>query len=1031
MGRWQICLLLGIVFLFLCSSAYALKNPAAVYCNELGYTYEVASGENGEHGFCAVSDDVKFEAWDFIQGKVGGDYSYCSKLGYATEYELVENETYSMGQAVCVEKMGFGSNEVSEAAEFRVPMLDLMEQNNLSVLVEDMGKASHQESAAMIPAELFGLKEMAKTGIPAGFDWRNKSGHSYIGPIKDQGSCGSCYAFSSAASAEGVYNWANGLYDGSASNFSESFIIWCLARIPAYSAHFYGCDGADYDYMELQALVTNGTTNNSNFPYTESDPGSCTHWGDSVVKFNTWGRIPCSDVDSIKAAIMTYGVIDAAVYVDSNFQAYTGGIYNDSLTSCSSSPCYYTSTNHAIALVGWGYNDTYGDYWILRNSWGSDWGESGYMRIAANAARVACEATYLSYAPLWNSSGNITSTVAVVNQNQALSSNILISSGGTLDMTNSTLNLNGNTIYIQPGGTLLLQNSTLIANNIVSNGSVLIDPSTVWLNGNWTISAGQTNITDGSTVRVNVSTNGTYGIRVQSGGALVVNDSNITNGDTGGARYFFIAESGSNFSMADSHVSYAGWADSIGSRGLEINTTAAEFRNNTLRNGYTGAAFYSNGSTIVNNTVSSNAYGLYVESSLNNYTNNTVLNNTIGFQILGGSSSNVLSWNNLSGNAIGINLSSSPNNSIYNNYFNNTQNALDDNTNFWNASKASGTSIMGGSYIGGNYWSDYAGLDYTGDGLGDTSTPYTASGSIQNGGDYLPLAETSNYPQDLQALLAPDNESVNLSWTPAYNAEGYYIYYNTNASLVLTESNLNSSNVWVNLSGQLNSSYSDSNASHNSSRYYRVASYNGSNLNFSTNTLGKFNISVVAANLSDVKMNLISLPSTLSNYSISNVIRATPSENTVVAFYNASSSPPAYQTAFYFNNSWRGDFTELQPQVGFAVTNTQGFNFTVVGTVPTGQQNVTIYATSSTPGLAEVNTIGWYSAVSECGLNATLNETEMSSGDTVSWYNTTSKDFETITHDGTGWNGDFACLEPGVGYFFTANQSYNLTYNST
>jgi hypothetical protein len=93
---------------------------------------------------------------------------------------------------------------------------------------------------------------------------------------------------------------------------------------------------------------------------------------------------------------MTYGVVAAAVDVGGAFEAYSGGIYQDSNTTCSSNPCYYTPTNHIIALVGW--NDNGGDgYWILRNSWGSSWGESGYMRIKYTSARVGCEAAYVVY----------------------------------------------------------------------------------------------------------------------------------------------------------------------------------------------------------------------------------------------------------------------------------------------------------------------------------------------------------------------------------------------------------------------------------------------------------------------------------------------------------------------------------------------------------------------------------------------------------------------------------------------------------
>jgi C1A family cysteine protease len=235
--------------------------------------------------------------------------------------------------------------------------------------------------------------ELGKT-LPAAFDWRNIDGHTYIGPVRNQGNCGSCYSFGASAAAEGVYNFANGLTDAACADFSESFIIWCLSRISPYGDHFFGCGGADYDYMELEALVQEGTINESYFPYTVSDPVTCTHYGDPRIKFAEWHRIPCSDIAAIKTAIMTYGVVDVAVNASSAFSAYSSGIYDDSNTACSSSPCDYTPTNHAVALVGW---DDADGVWILRNSWGSSWGENGYMRIKYTAARVACEATYLVY----------------------------------------------------------------------------------------------------------------------------------------------------------------------------------------------------------------------------------------------------------------------------------------------------------------------------------------------------------------------------------------------------------------------------------------------------------------------------------------------------------------------------------------------------------------------------------------------------------------------------------------------------------
>jgi C1A family cysteine protease len=235
--------------------------------------------------------------------------------------------------------------------------------------------------------------ELGKT-LPAAFDWRNHNGNSYIGPVRNQGNCGSCYSFGASAAAEGTYNFANGLYGAACADFSEMFIMWCLSQIAPYQGHFLGCNGADYDYMELEALVQEGIINESYFPYSDASSGSCSHLSYPRTKFSAWHRIGCNDIAAIKTAIMTYGVVDVAVYASSAFSAYSGGIFQDTSTTCPGSPCDYTTTNHAVALVGW--NDADGA-WILRNSWGPSWGEGGYMRIKYTSARVACSATYLVY----------------------------------------------------------------------------------------------------------------------------------------------------------------------------------------------------------------------------------------------------------------------------------------------------------------------------------------------------------------------------------------------------------------------------------------------------------------------------------------------------------------------------------------------------------------------------------------------------------------------------------------------------------
>ncbi len=288
---------------------------------------------------------------------------------------------------------------IIDAAGYKFTVAD----NPVTQLPAAQRAALHSRHAPLYPSpaktvELGPLARLkGKVELPASLDWRDMEGKSYIGPVRNQLSCGSCYAFGASAAAEGVINVARDLSGSEVKDFSESFIVWCLSSLPQYNEHFEACEGSDYDYAELDALTQVGIASEADFPYTPVDPGGCPAWQAPLTRFASWHRIPCGDVEAIKLAIMTYGPIDAAVWVGNAFDAYQSGIYEDDLTGCEATPCYYTDTNHAIALVGWNDN---GDaenegYWILRNSWGTEWGEGGYMRIKYNAARVACEATYL------------------------------------------------------------------------------------------------------------------------------------------------------------------------------------------------------------------------------------------------------------------------------------------------------------------------------------------------------------------------------------------------------------------------------------------------------------------------------------------------------------------------------------------------------------------------------------------------------------------------------------------------------------
>ena len=231
--------------------------------------------------------------------------------------------------------------------------------------------------------------------LPSYFDWRDVGGCT---PIKNQGNCGSCWAFGTVAPLECNIKIKTGL----TVNLSEQYLVSC-------NREGWGCNGGwwAHDYHGGPTYRTDycggvGAVLGSAFPYYAQDVQCDCPYPHSYLigdwLYVGWGnQIP--PVDSIKQAIMDYGPVACAVYADSDFQSYQSGIYDN-----------YSGggVNHAVALVGW--NDDPG-YWILRNSWGTGWGEAGYMRIAYGCHSVGYGANYIIYDP-YISCDNFTDQIA-------------------------------------------------------------------------------------------------------------------------------------------------------------------------------------------------------------------------------------------------------------------------------------------------------------------------------------------------------------------------------------------------------------------------------------------------------------------------------------------------------------------------------------------------------------------------------------------------------------------------------------------
>jgi len=188
-----------------------------------------------------------------------------------------------------------------------------------------------------------------------------------VTPIKDQGACGSCWAFSATGAMEGL----NYKLTGSLPNYSEEFFLLCDKGFPDM-----GCNGGN-SAITMMWTESNGIITQDRMPYNANDKGTC-YWSKYTSDFfnNDLIDVPADDNDEMIAAIDQQPV---SIAVDAGLmQHYSHGILND--WSCG------TDLDHAILAVGYG-EENGNLYYKVKNSWGTSWGEAGYIRFARRTGK--------------------------------------------------------------------------------------------------------------------------------------------------------------------------------------------------------------------------------------------------------------------------------------------------------------------------------------------------------------------------------------------------------------------------------------------------------------------------------------------------------------------------------------------------------------------------------------------------------------------------------------------------------------------
>ncbi|CAF1095581.1 unnamed protein product [Brachionus calyciflorus] len=207
----------------------------------------------------------------------------------------------------------------------------------------------------------------------AAFDWRDTG---YVTSVKDQQNCGGCWAFAATGAIE--TQWA--IYYGRLRNLSEQNLIDCVVGN-------YGCNGGvmqlAYDYVR-----SNGGINGAvKYPFL-GVASNCKYFTDSpVANVSSYVRIERGNEVGLEQAVREYGPVSVGINASPDFVNYNGGIYNAS--DCTD------RLNHAVLIVGFN-NVNNPPFWIVKNSWGSWWGENGYIRIikGRNACGIANMASY-------------------------------------------------------------------------------------------------------------------------------------------------------------------------------------------------------------------------------------------------------------------------------------------------------------------------------------------------------------------------------------------------------------------------------------------------------------------------------------------------------------------------------------------------------------------------------------------------------------------------------------------------------------
>jgi len=270
---------------------------------------------------------------------------------------VTSNSTFSTAESTSTTTTTMTSSSTSSTTQLTsTSTSSLLVTHALGWLPEDI-----PEDARVTP--------IVSAALPTHFDWTQKDSQNWITSVKNQGGCGSCVAFSAVGALEGQLKIQ-------ANNPSWNID---LSEQHLFSCGGGTCSGGWYISAALNYLQQYGTPDEACSPYqggSGSCSNSCPNWQTRAYKISSWNWV-LNDPSAIEAAVMN-GPVVAGFTVYTDFFSYNGGVYHYD----GHSPL---AGGHAIVIVGYDSNER---YWIVKNSWGTNWGEHGYFKIGFGEAGI-------------------------------------------------------------------------------------------------------------------------------------------------------------------------------------------------------------------------------------------------------------------------------------------------------------------------------------------------------------------------------------------------------------------------------------------------------------------------------------------------------------------------------------------------------------------------------------------------------------------------------------------------------------------